>query len=94
MKNLQVIAKRFGIKFVDDDDNKKDKDIEDTDKIFLKEQEVKNSLKELYQRQNIEKVNRDKINKILDRSKDKFNIIRAKLNKYRANEKKLKEFYN
>ena len=94
LKNLQVIAKRFGIKFVDDDDNKKDKDIEDTDKIFLKEQEVKNSLKELYQRQNIEKVNRDKINKILDRSKDKFNIIRAKLNKYRANEKKLKEFYN
>ena len=95
MKNLEVIAKKFGIKFKeDDDDNNKDKDIEDSDKIFLKEQEVKSSLKELYQRQNIEKVKRDRINKILERSKDKFNIIRAKLNEYRIKEKKLKDSYN
>ena len=93
LKNLEVIAKKFGIKITDEDNNK-DKDIENSDKIFLKKQEVKNSLKELYQRQNIEKIKRDKINRILERSKDKFNIIRVKLNEYRIKEKKLKDFYN
>jgi uncharacterized protein YwbE len=52
---------------------------------------VKNSLKELYQRQKIEKIKREKIKEILIKSKERFNNIRLKLDQYRIKEKRLKE---
>lgn len=90
MKNISNIAKQFGIKIKDADDNKI-KEIEESDKILSKNQEVKNSIKELYKRRKNEKLKRGKIKDILDRCRNKFNHIRTKLDQYKNKDKKLKE---
>ena len=87
-KNLDNIAKQFGINLKED---VKNKEIEESDKMLFKNREVKNSLKELYKRQKVEKEKRKKINQILSRCKDKFNSIWMKLDEYKIKEKKLKE---
>ena len=87
-KNLDNIAKQFGINLKED---VKNKEIEESDKMFFKNREVKNSLKELYKRQKVEKEKREKIKQILSRCKDKFNSIWMKLDEYKIKEKKLKE---
>ena len=89
-KKIENIKKQFGIKVINDDDDK-NKDIDESEKIFAKNTEVKNSLKELYQRQKIEKIKREKIKEILIKSKERFNNIRLKLDQYRIKEKRLKE---
>ena len=89
MKKMDNIAKQFGINLKNDDD--KNVVIEESDKIFFKNREVKNSLKELYKRQKIEKEKREKIKGILERCKEKFNHIRAKLDEFKLKDKKSKE---
>ena len=89
MKKMDNIAKQFGINLKNDDD--KNVVIEESDKIFFKNREVKNSLKELYKRQKIEKEKREKIKGILERCKEKFNHIRVKLDEFKLKDKKSKE---
>jgi hypothetical protein len=89
MKKMDNIAKQFGIDLKNDDD--KNVVIEESDKIFFKNREVKNSLKELYKRQKIEKEKREKIKGILERCKEKFNHIRVKLDEFKLKDKKSKE---
>ena len=88
-KSLDMIAKKFGVKFKEDEN--KNKEIEEANIFFNKCRDIKNSLKELYKRQKDEKEKREKIDKILERCKDKFNDIKSKLNEYRIKERKLKE---
>ena len=89
MKKMDNIAKQFGINLKNDDN--KNVVIEESDKIFFKNREVKNSLKELYKRQKIEKEKREKIKGILERCKEKFNHIRVKLDEFKLKDKKSKE---
>ena len=89
MKKMDNIAKQFGINLKNNDN--KNLVIEESDKIFFKNREVKNSLKELYKRQKIEKEKREKIKGILERCKEKFNHIRAKLDEFKLKDKKSKE---
>ena len=89
LKNMENIAKQFGIHLKDD--NTKTNIIEESDLMFSKNREVKNSLKELYRRQKLEKEKREKIKDILGRCKEKFNNIRTKLNEFKIKDKKLKE---
>ena len=80
-KKMDKISKQFGINLKNDED--KNVIVEESDKILFKNIEVKNSLKELYQRQKIEKEKREKIRGILERCKEKFNNIRVKLDEFK-----------
>ena len=91
-KEFMKIMKQFGAKVKKDDDHDdKNNDNDEYEKIFSKNIEVKNSLKELYKRQRIERIKRDKIKDILVKSKDRFNNIKIKLDGYKIKERQLKE---
>ena len=90
-KNLENIAKQFGIKLKDKVNNKNQELEEETDKIIFKSRDVRTSLRELYKRRKEEKQNREKIENILIKCQEKFNNIKTKLNEYQIKERKLKE---
>ena len=90
-KHIENIAKQFGIKLKDKVNDKNKELEEETDKIIFKSRDLKTSLRELYKRRKEEKQNREKIENILIKCKDKFNNIKTKLNEYQIKERKLKE---
>ena len=59
-KNLENIAKQFGIKLKDKMNNKNQELEEETDKIIFKSRDVKTSLRELFKRRKEEKKNKKK----------------------------------
>ena len=96
MKDMDNIQKQYGINInlkkdnVDYDIN--GKNIDEFDKLFLKGRKIKNILKELYQRKNLEKMTRFKIKTILDRSRDKINIINKNFLSFKMKSLKEMEF--
>ena len=82
---METIKKQYGINI-----NKKKDNIDynsinmnEFEKLFLKGKKVKNILKELYERKKTEKNQRNKIKNILNRSKDRCNIINKNFQSFR-----------
>ena len=88
LNDLQSIKKQFGINI----NKKKDNidynsiNVDESDKLYLKGKKIKNLLKELFERKRIEKLNRGKIKNILDRSRDRCNIINKNFNSFQMKE--------
>ena len=93
-KDMESIKKQFGININKKKDNVDYNTIyvDEFDKLFLKGRKIKNLLKELYNRKRIEKENRNTIKNILDRSKDRINIINKNFNSFQLKEIKEMEF--
>ena len=89
-KNIENIAKQFGVKLkMDENGNNKNK-IDDSDKIFYKRREAYNSLIQIFRKQKDERKRRDKIEKILNNCKIDYGKIRLKLDSYRLKEKEIR----
>ena len=93
-KDMESIKKQFGININKKKDNVDYNTIyvDEFDKLFFKGRKIKNLLKELYNRKRIEKENRNTIKNILDRSKDRINIINKNFNSFQLKEIKEMEF--
>ena len=85
MKDLETIKKQYGININKKKDNVDYNSINmnEFEKLFLKGKKVKNILKELYERKKTEKNQRNKIKSILNRSKDRCNIINKNFQSFR-----------
>ena len=93
-KDMESIKKQFGININKKKDNLDYNTIyvDEFDKLYLKGRKIKNLLKELFLRKKIEKENRKTIKNILDRSKDRINIINKNFNSFQLKEIKEMEF--
>ena len=93
-KDMESIKKQFGININKKKDNLDYNTIyvDEFDKLYLKGRKIKNLLKELFIRKKIEKENRKTIKNILDRSKDRINIINKNFNSFQLKEIKEMEF--
>ena len=85
LKDLETIKKQYGININKKKDNVDYNSINmnEFEKLFLKGKKVKNILKELYERKKTEKNQRNKIKNILNRSKDRCNIINKNFQSFR-----------
>ena len=93
-KDMESIKKQFGININKKKDNLDYNTIyvDEFDKLYLKGRKIKNLLKELFIRKKIEKENRKTIKNILDRSKDRINIINKNFNSFQLKEIREMEF--
>lgn len=89
-KNIENIAKQFGVKLkMDENGNNKNK-IDDSDKIYYKRREAYNSLIQIFRKQKDERKRREKIENILSNCKVGYGKIRLKLDTYRLKEKEIR----
>ena len=89
-KNIENIAKQFGVKLnLDENDDNKNK-IDDFDKINYKRREAHNCILEIFKKQKDERKRREKIEQIMSNCKIGYSKIRMKLDSYRLKDKEIK----
>ena len=89
-KNIENIAKQFGVKLNMDENGNSKKKMDDFDKIYYKRRETYNSIIQIFRKQKDERKRREKIEKILSNCKIDYSKIRMKLDSYSLKEKEIR----